>query len=228
VKIKLDEDFDARLVPLLAEGGHDVETVPAERLSGSPDETIYDVCRAEGRTRITLDMDFANPFRFPPEPTEGIIVVRPPRPVLPAIRATLLSVLGELRSRPLTGVLWIVEPGRIRAYDPPREAGRPPDETDGPADAGAEESSNGVHEPAEPTATTTVRRDDSRRGLVLAGPDRSGPVRSGGRARPSGRAARRSARPGRDAGPAAASIGARPGRRGLGGGAVNGGTGVER
>jgi predicted nuclease of predicted toxin-antitoxin system len=140
VKITLDENFDVRLVPLLAEEGHDVETVPAERLSGSPDETIYEVCRAEGRTLITLDMDSANPFRFPPEPTEGIVVVRPPRPVLSAIRATLVSVLGELRSRPLTGVLWIVEPGRIRVYDPPGDSGERQDATDESAAGNAGES----------------------------------------------------------------------------------------
>ncbi len=125
MRIKLDENFDVRLVPLLAEGGHDVDTVRDEKLAGSADELIYETCRAEGRTLITLDLDFANPFRFPPEPTEGIVVVRPPRPVLPAIRATLVSVLDELRSRPLTGVLWIVEPGRIRVYDPHGDTGTP-------------------------------------------------------------------------------------------------------
>jgi predicted nuclease of predicted toxin-antitoxin system len=117
VRFKLDENFDARLVPLLADGGHDVDTVLAEKLSGSTDEVIYEVCRTTGRTLVTLDMDFANPFRFPPEPMEGIVVVRPPRAILPAIRATLLSVLSELKSRPLKGMLWIVEPGRIRVYD---------------------------------------------------------------------------------------------------------------
>ena len=39
MRFKLDENFDIRLVPLLAQGGHDVDTVRAERLSGSPDET---------------------------------------------------------------------------------------------------------------------------------------------------------------------------------------------
>jgi len=67
MKFKFDENFDVRLVPLLAEGGHDVDTVRAEKLSGSPDETIYETCRRAGRTLITLDLDFANPFRFPPE-----------------------------------------------------------------------------------------------------------------------------------------------------------------
>src|SRR5262245_46914342 len=73
------------------------------RLGGSADEVIYEACQADGRTLITLDLDFANPLRFPPGSTEGIVVVRPPRPLLPAIRATLLSALGELKSRPLTG-----------------------------------------------------------------------------------------------------------------------------
>ena len=68
MKFKLDENFDVRLIPLLADGGHDVDSVPAEELSGSADEVIYEVCRTTGRTLITLDMDFANPFRFRPDP----------------------------------------------------------------------------------------------------------------------------------------------------------------
>lgn len=118
MRFKLDENFDVRLVPILAQGGHDVDTVRDERLSGSPDETIYETCLQTGRTLITLDLDFASPFRFPPEGTEGIVVIRPPRPVLPAIKATLESVIFELTSKPLKGMLWIVEPGRIRIYDP--------------------------------------------------------------------------------------------------------------
>jgi len=118
MRFKLDENFDARLAPLLARGGHDVDTVRDEGLSGGRDETIYETCRQTGRTLITLDLDFANPFWFPPEGTEGIVVLRPPRPVLTAIRATLQSVVAELTSKRLTGALWIVEPGRIRVYDP--------------------------------------------------------------------------------------------------------------
>jgi predicted nuclease of predicted toxin-antitoxin system len=122
MRFKLDENLDIRLVPLLAQGGHDVDTVRAERLSGSSDETIYDTCRQTARTLITLDLDFASPFRFPPQGTEGIVVIRPPRPILPAIKATLQSVLPQLTAQPLTGLLWIVEPGRIRVYDPHDEA----------------------------------------------------------------------------------------------------------
>lgn len=121
MKFKLDENFDVRLVSVVAEGGHDVDRVRAERLSGSPDEAIYRACRAEGRVLITLDLDFTNPFRFPPGPTEGIVVVRAPKSVLSVVRATLIPALPALKSRSLKGMLWIVEPGRIRLYDPVRE-----------------------------------------------------------------------------------------------------------
>lgn len=118
MRLKLDENFDHRLVPLLEAAGHEVDTVAAEGLSGSEDEAIFEACRATGRTLVTLDLDFSNPLRFPPTETEGIMVVRPLRPVLPAIRATLLSVLPLLKTQTLKGTLWIVEPGRIRVYDP--------------------------------------------------------------------------------------------------------------
>jgi hypothetical protein len=118
MRFKLDENFDPRLAPLVAEGGHEVDTVRGEGMSGSKDEALYRACVESGRTLITLDLDFSNPLRFPPGPTEGIIVVRPPRPVFSLIHATLAVALPDLKSKPLRGKLWIVEPGRLRLYDP--------------------------------------------------------------------------------------------------------------
>ena len=91
MKLKFDENFDVRLVPELIEEGFDADTVIAEGLAGSQDETIYNTCKAVGRTLVTLDLDFSNPFRFPPQDSEGIVVVRPPKAVLSSIRATLWS-----------------------------------------------------------------------------------------------------------------------------------------
>ena len=125
MKLKLDENFDVRLVPLLKAEGFDADTVPAEGLLGSPDETIYDAFKAAGRTLLTLDLDFSNPIHFPPEDTEGIIVVRPPQAVLPSIQATLWSFLPHLKTGAVKGKLWIVEPGRIREYDPNKASGTP-------------------------------------------------------------------------------------------------------
>jgi hypothetical protein len=121
VKLKLDENFDMRLLGMLTSEGHEVDTVFTEGLSGCNDETIYRACRDNGRILITLDLDFSNPFRFPPLQSAGIIVVRPPRPILPAIRATLASLLPQLKIRSPDRKLWIVEPGRIRVYDPHEE-----------------------------------------------------------------------------------------------------------
>jgi predicted nuclease of predicted toxin-antitoxin system len=118
VRFKLDENLDPRLAPLVQEGGHDVETVHSERLSGSSDNVVYDVCLREARTLVTLDLDFSNPFRFPPAPAAGIIVVRPPHPTFSQIRATLAAALPTLKRQSLHGKLWIVEPGRIRLHDP--------------------------------------------------------------------------------------------------------------
>ena len=44
MRFKLDENFDLRLIPLVAEGGHDVDAVLVEGLSGQPDEAIYQAC----------------------------------------------------------------------------------------------------------------------------------------------------------------------------------------
>lgn len=118
MRFKLDENLDPRLASLLAEGGHDVQTVLSEGLSGETDEVIYRVCLQERRTLVTLDLDFSNPLRFPPGKTQGIVVIRPHRPTLPQVRAVLNNVIGPLKSGQVTGRLWIVEPGRIREHQP--------------------------------------------------------------------------------------------------------------
>ena len=117
MNFKLDENLAPRLSSLFAVGGHDVETVIGEGMSGSSDNEIYTHCLRENRTLITLDLDFANPLRFPPENTSGIIVLRPPLPLLPLIRTTIEGALSHIKSGEVHGRLWIVELGRIRVHD---------------------------------------------------------------------------------------------------------------
>lgn len=118
MRFKLDENLDPRLALLFEQAGHDAETVLSESLSGAIDDVIFQACKAEGRCLVTLDLDFSNPLHYPPSPMSGIIVLRPARPILPLIRAAIASLLLALASQNVQGKLWIVEPGRIREYDP--------------------------------------------------------------------------------------------------------------
>lgn len=78
MKIKLDENLSRHCISLIAEAGHDAATVAAQELAGAADARLIDVCRVEDRCLLTLDLDFANPLRFPPNRYPGIAVLRLP------------------------------------------------------------------------------------------------------------------------------------------------------
>jgi predicted nuclease of predicted toxin-antitoxin system len=82
VKFKLDENLDARLASILVDAGHECDSVRAEGLGGKSDVELFATCAAERRVLITLDLDFAEPLRFPSAKTAGTIVLRPHRPTL--------------------------------------------------------------------------------------------------------------------------------------------------
>ena len=115
---RLDENLDGRLAAPLLSAGHDVATVPAQLLSGRPDETIYAVCLAEQRILVTLDLDFSNPLRFPVTGTPGIIVLCPPRPLLRLIASLVAELPALLRREQPAGKLWILQPQRLRVFTP--------------------------------------------------------------------------------------------------------------
>jgi predicted nuclease of predicted toxin-antitoxin system len=118
MKAKLDENLDVRLAGVLLQHGVDAATVFSEKLSGASDDEVFAASRNEGRTLITLDLDFADPLRYPPAATPGVVVLRPPRAVFALVRELLLRALPAIQNGPVEGKLWIVEPTRIRVYDP--------------------------------------------------------------------------------------------------------------
>jgi len=116
MKFKLDENLPESAGEALHAAGHDVSSVSIQKLNGSPDTGIHQVCAREDRALVTLDLDFSNPLRFPTEKTAGIIILRPRRATLSAIQE-LSKLLPSLVGRePPSGRLWIVEPGRLRVF----------------------------------------------------------------------------------------------------------------
>jgi len=117
MKFKLDENFGTRTQQLFRAAGHDVQTVHDEGLQGSPDQYLYEVCCTEQRCLISLDLDFADVIRFPPNQSAGIVVIRVPRnPSLLLLEKLIRQFLKMLARMPVEKQLWIVEVGRIRVH----------------------------------------------------------------------------------------------------------------
>jgi predicted nuclease of predicted toxin-antitoxin system len=124
VRLKLDENLGRRWSQHFRDAGHDVDTVVGEQLSGASDSALLDAAVAAERALVSLDVDFANPFQFPPNLTFGIAVLRvnerPGRRDVDLVVDRLVEGLsrGELRGR-----LWVVEPDRIRQYERQTDGG---------------------------------------------------------------------------------------------------------
>ncbi len=118
MRIKLDENLDARLAAFLREvGHHDITTVQEQNLYGTTDEALYEVCKMEGCILVTLDLDFSNVLRFPPSGTSGIVVLRGPNQLFGTMRILIETLVNALAKESPIGRLWIVEPGHLRIHE---------------------------------------------------------------------------------------------------------------
>lgn len=117
MKFKLDENFGTRTQQLCRAAGHDVLTVRDQGLHSCPDEHLYEVCCGEHRCLVTLDLDFADVTRFPPEKSDGIVVIRVLKnPSITLLEQLIRQFLQALKKMSVTNKLWIVEIGRIRVH----------------------------------------------------------------------------------------------------------------
>ena len=82
--------------------------------AGTSDTVLAATCRAEGRTLLTCDLDFADIRAYPPNDHAGVIVFRLQRQSKPRVLAAFARLLPLLSSQPLKGHLWIVDEDSMR------------------------------------------------------------------------------------------------------------------
>jgi predicted nuclease of predicted toxin-antitoxin system len=117
--LKLDENLGKRCESVFKSFGHDVATVLSQNLSGTDDRKLISICHTETRALVTLDLDFSNPFEFPPANYSGLAVIRlKANFTLNELEEACEHLAKKLIEAPIVGKLWIVQRDRIRQYEP--------------------------------------------------------------------------------------------------------------
>jgi predicted nuclease of predicted toxin-antitoxin system len=114
VKLFLDENLSPQHASELRSIGYDACAVLEVGLSGASDEQIRRFAVENGRVLVTLDADFANVIRFPPEHTPGVLRLKIHPPAEESIRQAIRRGLLLLKKVDLAGRLAVVDKDKIR------------------------------------------------------------------------------------------------------------------
>ena len=114
MRFKVDENLPVQCIEQFRDAGHDVLSVHDQGLSGAPDPRVAEVCTAEERVLVSLDLDFADIRTYPPWGGAGIIVSRLRSQDAATLRRVVDRLLVLLPDESPTGRLWGVEEDKVR------------------------------------------------------------------------------------------------------------------
>jgi len=118
VRIKLDENLPRRLVPLLTELGHDVDTVPDEQVAGQDDGIVWDAAQRHSRFLITQDLDFSDARKYVPGTHHGLLLVRLPQPGRSALFERIATLFRTEAVDAWSGCIVTATPRKVRVRGP--------------------------------------------------------------------------------------------------------------
>jgi len=118
MKIKLDENMPAGLAGVLSRLGHDVDTIPQEKLSGRKDPLVWEAAQKAGRFFITQDLDFSDARAFLPGTHHGLLLVRLREPGRKAITAYVKSFFETENIEDWPGCFMILTEHKFRIRRP--------------------------------------------------------------------------------------------------------------
>jgi len=114
VKLFLDENLSPLHASELRTEGHDAVAVVEVGLSGMTDERVLRFAVENGRVLVTLDADFANVTRFPPERTLGVVRLKVHPATEERIRQAIRRAVLLLQNIDIAVRLAVVEEDKIR------------------------------------------------------------------------------------------------------------------
>ncbi|MDD9944299.1 MAG: DUF5615 family PIN-like protein [Myxococcales bacterium] len=119
MRIKLDENLPADLVAVLAQLGHDVDTVPQEGLKGHADRSVWAAAQSADRVLVTQDLDFSDVRAFQPGTHSGLVLVRLREPSRARLSTRLPHVFETEAVEAWAGCLVVVGDRKVRVRRPP-------------------------------------------------------------------------------------------------------------
>lgn len=118
MRIKLDENLPAGLVPLLTALGHDVDTVLAEEIGGEDDDVVWRAAQRDRRFLVTQDLDFSDARKYTPGTHHGLLLVRLPQPGRIALQERVASLFRTEGVDTWSGCLVTATPRKVRVRRP--------------------------------------------------------------------------------------------------------------